>query len=389
MKKRAIIAALCIGTMLASACGKKAETPQTPAAAQETEQTAAAEDGSAGEAGAAAGTGGGTASAEAAQAPANAQRERVRHEEGVYYIGIVQQADHESLSLAVQGFMDGMEDFYGDQVVFDYVIADGTREDCDRYVKEFLADKDDMIVAAGTRALESAAAATQKVPIIGLAVTDFIMCGAVSSYSETDRNVTGISDLPPMQTTKEVLESLIPEGGKAGMIISEDEINSIFQCRFVEEYLIEDGVSYDEYLIPDDASIEEVLRKASAECSALYLPADNRLATHMDIVKKVSLETGVPVMTSDEQMCRRGGLVTVTVDLYTVGSRAVDMATDILEYGWMAKLKGDDYDDRGDITLMSVDRVRDTMSVKYNPEMAEALGWVNNAGYTALEPYEE
>lgn len=384
MKKRAIIAALCIAALALASCGKKTQAPQETAPAQETAQSTgenaeAAADGSTAE----------ETAAPAAQPAQNAERERVRHVEGVYYIGILQQADHESLELAVEGFKDGMEEFYGDQVAFDYVVADGTREDCDRYIKEFLADKDDMIVVAGTRALESAAAATKKTPIIGLAVTDFIMCGAVSSYSETDRNVTGISDLPPMQTTKEVLETLIPDGGKAGLIISEDEINSLFQCRFVEEYLNEDGVDYGEYLIPDDASIEEVLRKASAECSALYLPADNRLATHMDIVKKVSLETGIPVMTSDEQMCRRGGLVTVTVDLYTLGKRASDMATNILEYGWMAKLKGDDYDDRGDITLMSVDRVRDTMSIKYNPEMAEALGWANNAGYTALEPYEE
>ena len=185
-----------------------------------------------------------------------------------------------------------------------------------------------------------------------------------------------------------ILLAMLDDSGMDG-IWSRLKADKTQLAAFVEEYLNEDGVDYGEYLIPDDASIEDVLRKASAECSALYLPADNRLATHMDIVKKVSLETGIPVMTSDEQMCRRGGLVTVTVDLYTVGYRASDMATNILEYGWMAKLKGDDYDDRGDITLMSVDRVRDTMSIKYNPEMAEALGWANNAGYTALEPYEE
>ena len=104
---------------------------------------------------------------------------------------------------------------------------------------------------------------------------------------------------------------------------------------------------------------------------------------HMDVVKKVSLETKTPVMTNDETMCAGGGVVTVTVDLFVLGKRASEMAFNILEYAWMAKLDTDDYDDRGDITLMSVDRVRDTMKVKYNPEMAEALGWENTSGHDA------
>ena len=380
-----ITALLCAAALIRPGCGAKAkeeapaqETAQPAAEEQGTQDAAAAQDAA--------------AQAESTEEKPEQEPVKVRHEDGYYYIGILQQADHESLTRAVEGFMAGMEEYYDENVVFDYRTADGTREDCDRIVKTFISDKDDMIIVAGTRALESAADATTTIPIIGLAVTDFIMCGAVSSYSEPDRNVTGISDLPPMQTTKEVLESFVPEGGKVGFVLSSDEVNSAFQCGFVEEYLTEDGVSYGEYLVDSDAAVEEVLRKASAECSVLYLPADNRLAVHMDLVKKVSLETKVPVMTSDEWMCRNGGLITVTIDMDVLGRRASEMAYNILEYAWMAKLDDDEYDDRGDITMMSVDRVRDTMAVKYNPEMADALGWTNSEGYAAVEmpeSYEE
>ena len=46
------------------------------------------------------------------------------HEEGKYYVGIIQQSPNEALSSASQGFQDELKDLMGDDVEIDYKVAD-------------------------------------------------------------------------------------------------------------------------------------------------------------------------------------------------------------------------------------------------------------------------
>ena len=75
------------------------------------------------------------------------------HEEGKYYVGIIQQAPHEALDLTGEGFRDRLSELLGEDVVIDYKVADGTMENCDVIIDHFLQDKDDLILAVGTGAL--------------------------------------------------------------------------------------------------------------------------------------------------------------------------------------------------------------------------------------------
>lgn len=71
------------------------------------------------------------------------------HEEGKYYVGIIQQAGHEALNDASRGFQDELNELMGDEVVIDCQVADGTEMGCDIIVDHFLQDQDDLIVAEG------------------------------------------------------------------------------------------------------------------------------------------------------------------------------------------------------------------------------------------------
>ena len=62
----------------------------------------------------------------------------------------------------------------------------------------------------------------------------------------------------------------------------------------------------------------------------IYLPTDNFVASHMDIVQEVMFETGVPVVTGDYQMCSGGGLCCTSIDYFEHGKKAAGMAYDVL-----------------------------------------------------------
>ena len=342
--------------------------------------------------------------AEAQEAAAEATKEEVKvekytpavHEEGKYYVGIIQQSGNESLTLASEGFMDELNELMGDEVVIDYKVADGTDLGCDVIIDHFLQDKDDLILAGGTMALRQTHAATKDVPIVGTGVTDFIIVGAgVSSVNEPGANVTGISDLPPMESQKDYLVN-VAGGSRIGIVYCSEELNSGFQCRLMKSYLDDEGADYGEYTFRDESELESVITKACEECGTLYLPNDDKLARNMDIVKRISLAKGTRVFGSDENMCKKGALASYGIDYYEMGKRTADVAYDVMIYG-IDKAdeynneddEADDYEDRGDISRISIDRMRDTAVAYYNPVTAAKLGWTPDGTYTEVQVEEE
>ena len=342
--------------------------------------------------------------AEAQEAAAEATKEEVKvekytpavHEEGKYYVGIIQQSGNESLTLASEGFMDELNELMGDEVVIDYKVADGTDLGCDVIIDHFLQDKDDLILAGGTMALRQTYAATKDVPIVGTGVTDFIIVGAgVSSVNEPSANVTGISDLPPMESQKDYLVN-VAGGSRIGIVYCSEELNSGFQCRLMKSYLDDEGADYGEYTFRDESELESVITKACEECGTLYLPNDDKLARNMDIVKRISLAKGTRVFGSDENMCKKGALASYGIDYYEMGKRTADVAYDVMIYG-IDKAdeynneddEADDYEDRGDISRISIDRMRDTAVAYYNPVTAAKLGWTPDGTYTEVQVEEE
>lgn len=366
MKKRLTAIILCAVMLALAACGGKSDNKKEAAA----EETTAA-------------------------APVEVKKPEkytpAVHEEGIYYIGIIQQADHEDLDLASSGFKTRLSELMGEDVVIDYKVADGTAEDCDVIVDHFLQDKDDLIMACGTMALERAYAATKDVPIVGAAVTDFVIAGGVSSVNEPAGNVTGISDLPPMQTQRDYLLD-VADGSRIGIVYCKDELNSGFQVKVLEKYLDDDGAEYEEYTFTGASDIEAAITKACDECGTIYLPTDNMLATHMAAVKRISLEKGTKVFASTEGMCKAGALAAYGIDYYELGNRTAHVACDILTY-WVDK-PGDYADDEetqdewypGEVPI---DRVRDTAGAYYNPVIAEKLGWESDGSYYEVEVQEE
>ena len=86
--------------------------------------------------------------------------------ETAYRIGIVQQDEHSSLDAATQGFEDKLMELLGEEnITFDYQNAQGEQANSTTIATKFVSDGCDLILANGTTALQSAAAATADIPI--------------------------------------------------------------------------------------------------------------------------------------------------------------------------------------------------------------------------------
>ena len=281
----------------------------------------------------------------------------------VYHVGIIQQMEHGSLDAATKGFQDKLTELLGEEnVSFDYQNAQGEQANCTTISTKLVSDGCDLIMANATTALQTAAAATSDIPIVGTSVTDYVTAGVVDSNEAPGKTVTGVSDLASVEKQIDVLLQFCDkENVKVAIVYCSAEPNSKYQVDLATKYLDEQGIPYQTYTAADSNEIQAVVTKAVADCNAMYIPTDNTLANNMEIVKNIAVPARVPTVTGAEAMCEVGGLATLSISYYDLGAKAAEMAYDILVNGKKP-------------AEMPIEYLTDGLVPKYNPDIAEALG---------------
>ena len=290
----------------------------------------------------------------------------------VYNIGICQLVEHEALDAATQGFQDALKDKLGDNVKFDLQNAQGEQTTAATICNGFVSDGVDLILANATSPLQSAAAATTSIPILGTSVTDYATALEISDWSgATGRNISGTSDLAPIEEQEAMLKELFPDVKQVGLLYCSAEANSLYQIQLFEAALDKDGIAYKEYAIADTNEVQSVTTAAAGECDVLYIPTDNTLASVTETVYNVVAPAKVPVIAGEEGICNGCGVATLSISYYDLGYATGEMAYEILAEG-------------ADITTMDV-RYAPNVTKKYNAKICEELGITVPDDYVAIQ----
>ena len=293
----------------------------------------------------------------------------------VYHIGVCQLVEHEALDAATQGFQDALKDKLGENnVVFDVQNAQGEETNCATICTGFVSDNVDLILANATASLQAASAATNSIPIVGTSITDYATALNADDWNGTSgTNITGTSDLAPLDQQEAMIKELVPDVTQVGIVYCSAEANSVFQANQIEAALEKDGIAYKEYSAADSNEIQSVVTKAVSECDCLYVPTDNTMAANVDIIKNVTVPAGIPVIAGEEGICQ-GALATLSISYYDIGQAAGEMAYEILVNG-------------KDPGTMEIEYASATTK-EYNAEVADALGITIPDDYVKLSTEE-
>lgn len=298
-------------------------------------------------------------------------KENAKDDDGKYYIGICQWEEHTALDEATRGFREALTDKLGDEVVFDVRIAQGSTQDCQEIINGFVLDNVDLIMANATSALKAASQATNTIPIVATSITDY---GTALNMREwigaSGVNVTGTSDLAPIESQADMILELIPDVQKVGILYCSAETNSIFQAQMMGSILAGKGILFENFTIAYKEELEEVVQKAVAECDVIYIPTDNTIASQVVLLKEILISAGVPMIAGEEGLCE-AGIATLSISYYDIGYSAGEMAYEILTEG----------KDPGSIDVRYAEKV----TKKFNQENCEALGITVPDDYEALK----
>ena len=152
-----------------------------------------------------------------AEAPAETPAETPAAES--YTVGICQLAPQPAVDAATQGFKDALTDALGDAVTFDEQNAAGDSPTCATIVNGFVSNSVDLIMANATPALQAAASATSDIPILGTSVTEYGVALGINNFSGTvGTNVSGTSDLAPLDQQAAMVKELFPDAKTVGLL---------------------------------------------------------------------------------------------------------------------------------------------------------------------------
>ena len=288
-----------------------------------------------------------------------------------YKVGVVQLVQHEALDAATKGFTDALKEALGDKVEVVEKNASGDSNNCTTIVNGFISDKVDLIMANATPALQAAASATSTIPILGTSVTDYATALEIADWTgSVGGNISGTSDLAPLDKQAAMLQELFPNAKKVGMLFCSSEPNSKYQVDEVTKLLSAAGITCTEYTFTDSNDVSSVTQKACDDSDVLYIPTDNTAASNTEAIANVVLAAGTPVIAGEAGICKGCGVATLSIDYYELGKITGQMAAKILT-------------GEADISTMPVE-FAPTATKQANMANCEKLGITVPADYTAL-----
>lgn len=129
-----------------------------------------------------------------------------------------QLVQHEALDAATQGFKDALTEKMPD-VKFDEQNAAGDAATCVTITSKFAADGVDLILANATSPLQAAVSATGDIPILGTSITDYATALGMKEWNGTTGiNVSGTSDLAPLDGQAAMIQELFPDAKNIGLL---------------------------------------------------------------------------------------------------------------------------------------------------------------------------
>lgn len=289
-----------------------------------------------------------------------------------YKVGICQLVQHDALDAATKGFMDTLKEELGDAVTFDEQNAQGDSNTCSTIINNFVSGDVDLILANATPALQAAQAGTNEIPILGTSVTEYGVALGIDGFDGTvGGNISGTSDLAPLDEQAAMLNELFPDAKKVGLLYCSAEANSQYQVDTVKAALEGMGYTCEYYSFSDSNDLSTIATKASSESDVIYIPTDNTAASATEIIDNICRPARIPIIVGEEGICKGCGVATLSISYYDIGYKTGEMAADILANG-------------ADISAMPIEYAPQFVK-KYNPVTCEALGLTPPAGYEAIE----
>lgn len=293
--------------------------------------------------------------------------------DGSKTVGVLQLVEHGSLNAAYEGFKEGLAEAgytEGENLTIEYQNAQNSQDNLKSMSERLVNANPDLLLGIATPAAVSLANETTDTPIVVTAVTDLVGAKLADSNEEPGRNITGTSDMVPIEQQINLLLSIVPDAKTIGIMYNAGEANSKIQADLAEEALKAAGVDVKVLTANTTNDVQQVTTSLAKDVDGIYIPTDNTFASAAAIVGEVAKETKTPIVAGSVEQVDDGALATYGIDYKSLGIQTGKLAAKILD---------------GDAEPATTPvETAENLELVVNEEMAAALG-IDPASITAPE----
>ena len=262
--------------------------------------------------------------------------EKTSDSDKVYKIGILQFAQHSSLDNCREGFLQGLEEegfVEGKNLEIDYQNAQADMGIAAQIANAFVGNKVDMVTAIATPAAMSVYNATMKtdIPVVYTAITDPIVAQLADENKKPLGNVTGTSDILPVEAQLKLIREIMPEAKNLGILHTSSESNSDSMLNIYKDLAGKYGFTIVDEAINTTADIPLATDNLLSKVDAITNLLDNTVVNSLPTILDKANAKKIPVFGSEVEQVNMGCLGSEGIEYVSLGKQTGKMAAKILK----------------------------------------------------------
>jgi len=192
-----------------------------------------------------------------------------------------------------------------------------------------------LVLAIATPAATAVQAArdtkSRMIPTLFTAVTDPVNAKLVSNKEKPDGNITGTSDMNPVEEQIQLFKDINPNIKRVGIIYNINEANSIVQYDLAKSKCDKLGITLENggFNAASDilATINSLIGKG---IEGLYIPTDNTAVSNLNIIKQKTDEAKIPIVAGEGTVVRNGAIASRSLSYAELGKKTALQAIEII-----------------------------------------------------------
>ena len=220
----------------------------------------------------------------------------------------------------------------GRTVLIEYRWTQGRAERVAEIATEFVRQKVDVIVTAGTLTVVAAKRLTSEIPIVFAGAGDPVGMGLVASLARPGGNVTGLSNQSIELASKriELLREVVPGLRRVAIMANIGAPVAILEANEAEAAALTLGLESTRLEIRRAEDITTAFESLKGRAEALHLASDQLLSNNRLQINTMALAARLPTMHTFRALVESGGLMFYGPNFEHMIRRAAELVDKIL-----------------------------------------------------------
>ncbi len=183
----------------------------------------------------------------------------------------------------------------------------------------------------GDAPAQAVVASTKTIPVVYSAITDPVAAKLVKNWDATGTNVTGVSDLSPLEKHVALIKQVVPAAKRIGVIYSPGEANSVAIVESLKKAASAAGMTVAEAAAARTVDVPTAAQSLVGKADVIYTPTDNNVVSAFEGIVKVAQQAKLPVVAADTATVERGAVAALGLNYSDIGRQTGKIVVRILK----------------------------------------------------------